>query len=103
MRYPAAMSIVGTHKLHVVLPVPQKEGYDYLCPAGGEAPAPGACLLAPLGKRELSGVVWGEAKDEVPPEKMKPLLAVHDLPPMTQGMRVFLERAAAYTLSPLGV
>ncbi|UWQ22611.1 primosomal protein N' [Jannaschia sp. W003] len=72
---------------------------DYRAPEGGAAV--GAFVEVPLGPRRVLGVVWGEAEGDWPVEKLRPVASVLDVPPMRPGMRDFLERAAAYTLTPL--
>ena len=72
---------------------------DYRAPEGGVRL--GAFVEVPLGPRKVLGVVWGEAEGDWPVEKLRPVLGVLDVPPMTAGMRDFLERAAAYTLTPM--
>ena len=78
---------------------------DYLAPPAGpgEAPlAPGDYVAAPLGGREAIAVVWGPGGDAPAKAKLKTIARRLDLPPMTEADRRFLERAAAYTMTPLG-
>ena len=72
---------------------------DYRAPEGGAAM--GAFVEVPLGPRTVMGVVWGEAEGDWPVERLRPVTRALDVPPMTPGMRRFLERAAAYTLTPM--
>ncbi|MEM7489541.1 MAG: primosomal protein N' [Pseudomonadota bacterium] len=72
---------------------------DYKAPAGGVVD--GAFVEVPLGPRLVPGVVWGPAEGDWPVEKLRAVARVLDVAPMTDGMRDFLERAAAYTLTPL--
>jgi primosomal protein N' (replication factor Y) len=78
---------------------PLDRALDYLAPEGGVVD--GAFVEVPLGPRLISGVVWGPAQGDWPVEKLRRVSRVLDVPPMTEGMRDFLERAAAYTLTPL--
>ena len=72
---------------------------DYLAPEGGvEA---GDFVEVPLGPRRCLGVVWGPGTGGFDLAKAKRIGRVLDLAPMGDGMRGFLERAAAYTLTPL--
>jgi primosomal protein N' (replication factor Y) len=72
---------------------------DYLAPAGGcDA---GDFVEVPLGPRRCLGVVWGPGEGGFDLGKAKAVGRVLDLAPMDAGMRGFLERAAAYTLTPL--
>lgn len=75
---------------------------DYRLPAGMAA-APGAIVRAPLGPRQLTGVVW-EA-DALPAEsvgdnRLRNLLAVHDAPPLPAPLRRLIEWTADYYLAP---
>ncbi|MFB2594889.1 primosomal protein N' [Paracoccus sp. p4-l81] len=83
----------------VVLPEGLGRALDYLAPEAGCAA--GDFVLVPLGPRRLVGVVWGPAAGDYPIEKLRAVIAVLDAAPMTEGMRAFLERAAAYTMTPL--
>lgn len=86
----------------VVLPYPFVTAYSYLCPE--DLPlVPGDFVLVPLGRREVAGVVWSrESTPEVAAEKLKPVIARFDVPPLTESQRSFLEWVAAYTVTPLG-
>ncbi|WGH79953.1 primosomal protein N' [Jannaschia ovalis] len=78
---------------------PLDRALDYRAPAGGVAD--GAFVEVPLGPRLVAGVVWGTAAGDWPVEKLRGVARVLDVPPMGAAMRDFLERAAAYTLTPL--
>lgn len=45
----------------VALPVPLRQRFDYLLPAGARPPVPGARVLVPFGKRSLVGLVVASA------------------------------------------
>lgn len=85
--------------LAVVLPEGLGRALDYRAPEGGCAV--GDFVLVPLGPRRLIGVVWGEAAGDYPADKLREVVAVLDTAPMAAPMRAFLERAAAYTMTPL--
>ena len=72
---------------------------DYRAPPGGATE--GDFVEVPLGPRRIVGIVWGEAAGDWPEEKLRPAIRVLDLPGMGAGMRDFLTRAAAYTLTPM--
>ncbi len=72
---------------------------DYRAPEGGVTE--GDFVQVPLGPRLVSGVVWGEATGDWPVEKLRTVGRVVDVPPMSMAMRDFLERAGAYTLTPM--
>lgn len=62
---------------------------------------PGAFVVVPLGARKVIGVVWGPGAGGFAPDRVKAIDHVLDLPPMQEGLRTFLTRAADYTLTPL--
>ncbi|MEQ9599551.1 primosomal protein N' [Marinovum algicola] len=72
---------------------------DYLAPAGGCHL--GAFVEVPLGPRRMLGVVWGAGAGEFDRAKLRAVIRVLDAAPMREGMRAFLTRAGAYTLTPL--
>ena len=93
----------GSACVSVVLPYPFSSGYSYLCP-DDLALVPGDFVLVPLGGREVPGVVWSlEESPEVAVEKLKPVLARFDVPPLSESHRQFLDWLARYTVSPLGL
>ncbi len=55
----------------------------------------------PLGPRRVLGVVWGEADGGIGADRLRPVLRVLDVSPMREELRLFLARAAEYTLTPL--
>lgn len=92
----------GSACVSVVLPYPFASGYSYLRPDDLSL-APGDFVLVPLGGREVPGVVWAlEESSEVAAEKLKPVLARFDAPPLSESHRQFLEWLARYTVTPLG-
>ncbi|WBV43987.1 primosomal protein N' [Pseudoroseomonas cervicalis] len=91
-------------RLRVLLPLPLAGAYDYRVPASWpEPPPPGAFVEVPLSGRSMVGVVWdGEADPNLPEKRLRDMLGVFDVPPMTQSLRKFVDWVAAYTLSPPG-
>ena len=85
--------------LAVLTTQPLDRPLDYRAPEGGVAD--GAFVEVPLGPRRVLGVVWGEAAGDWPVEKLRAVARVLDVPPMGDAFRDFLERAGAYTLTPL--
>ena len=71
---------------------------DYKAPEGGCGT--GDFVEVPLGPRRVLGVVWGAGEGGFDPAKIRPIARVLDVPPMRAEMRVFLIRAADYTLTP---
>ena len=76
---------------------------DYRVPQGMQV-APGSIVVAPLGPRQLMGVVWEE--DRLPAEpvgdnRLRNLIAVADAPPIAAPLRRLIEWTADYYLAPL--
>ena len=102
----AGEEIVRAHpaRLRVMLPLPLSEALDYLAPQGIAPPEPGSFVRVELGSRKVVGVVWeGSAGDELPLDRLKPIVDVLPAPPLRPEMRRFVERVSAYTLSPPGM
>ncbi|WP_406676013.1 primosomal protein N' [Roseobacter weihaiensis] len=78
---------------------PLGRALDYRAPEGG-CPL-GAFVEVPLGPRKVLGVVWGPGKGDYDLSKIRAAYRVLDAAPMREEMRDFLQRAAAYTLTPL--
>ena len=72
---------------------------DYRAPEGGCGD--GDFVEVPLGPRRVLGVVWGKARGDWDPAKVRAVHRVLDAPPMRAELRAFLTRAADYTLTPL--
>ncbi len=76
---------------------------DYRVPREMQV-APGSIVLAPLGPRQIAGVVW-EAEHmpsdaEVGDNRLRNLVAAYELPPIAAPLRRLIEWTAAYYLSP---
>jgi len=103
-----------THHIRVWLatPVPVGGGVlDYL--AEGEMPARGQVVIAPLGSRQVAGVVLGladrqdtfsqsKAKTGGKKMKLRPILRWADLPPLSDAFLDWLNRVAHWTMSHPG-
>ncbi len=76
---------------------------DYRVPAGMEV-GPGSIVVAPLGPRQLLGVVWEAERmpsdAEVGDNRLRNLLAVSDVPPLGAPLRRLVEWTADYYLAP---
>ncbi len=76
---------------------------DYRVPAGMDA-GPGSIVVAPLGPRQLLGVVWEAERmpsdAEVGDNRLRNLLAVADVPPLGAPLRRLVEWTADYYLAP---
>ena len=85
----------------VLLPMPAGSGYDYRIPAD-MAVSPGDFVRVPLGPRQMTGVVWGEADGAVPDDRLKAMIARHDAPPLSGAHRRFVDWIAAYAVAAPG-
>ena len=72
---------------------------DYKAPEGGCWL--GAFVEVPLGPRKVLGVVWGAGKGDWDISKVRQVRRVLDVAPMHSELRAFLEKAGAYTLTPI--
>jgi primosomal protein N' (replication factor Y) len=76
---------------------------DYRVPDGMPV-EPGSVVVAPLGPRQLVGVVWEPERlqtEEVGDNRLRPLVGVVDVPPIAAPLRRLAEWVADYYLSPL--
>jgi len=89
-------------RVRVLLPLPLDGAYDYLVPAD-MAVEPGSFVVVPLGRRELVGVVWGAATDEVAREKLKPIVELLDVPPLPAVTLQFVDWVASYSMALPGL
>ncbi len=72
---------------------------DYKAPEGGLWL--GAFVEVPLGPRKVLGVVWGPGVGDYDHSKIRSVIRVLDAAPMREEMRLFLEKAADYTLTAM--
>ncbi|WP_165800893.1 MULTISPECIES: primosomal protein N' [Bacteria] len=76
---------------------------DYRVPAGSHV-EPGSVVIAPLGPRQLLGVVWEPERmpsdAEVGDNRLRPLLGVVNVPPLAAPLRRLIEWTADYYLAP---
>lgn len=79
--------------------------YDYLVPDEMTL-VPGDIVKVPLGKKEISGVVWQAPQpvsaSTVPRHKFKTVLHKHNVPAFSEDMRQFIDWVAAYVMAPKG-
>src|SRR6202000_2258290 len=92
----AAKPVVG-----VLLPLPLAGAYDYKLPAGLNA-GRGALVAAPLGNREVLGVVWGAAEGTVGDNRLKVAEPLEGAPSLPPKLCDFIDWVADYTLNPPG-
>jgi primosomal protein N' (replication factor Y) len=84
----------------VLLPLPLPEPFDYCAPASMGL-SPGSHVVAPLGSREVRGVVWAVAPTPAA-GNLKPVLSVYPAPPLPDESRRFIDWAARYLVTPPG-
>ncbi|MGB3167805.1 MAG: primosomal protein N' [Alteraurantiacibacter sp.] len=76
---------------------------DYRVP-DGMAVEYGSVVVAPLGPRQIMGIIWEEKHlptDPVPEAKLRPLLDLVDVPPIREELRRLMEWTADYYIAPL--
>jgi primosomal protein N' (replication factor Y) len=89
-------------RVPVLLPYPFAGPFDYRLPIGMTL-EPGDIVQVPLNRREEIGVVWdGEADGAVGDNRLRPVSARLDAPPMRKDLRALVDWIAAYTLTPQG-
>jgi primosomal protein N' (replication factor Y) len=76
---------------------------DYRVPQGMTV-EPGSVVVAPLGPRQLIGVVWEPERlpsEHVGDNRLRNLIHAYDIPPIAAPLRRLVEWTADYYLSPL--
>ena len=76
---------------------------DYRLPEG-MATEFGALVIAPLGPRQVLGVVWEKerlAGADVPAAKLRSILEVLPVPPLSEPLRRLIEWTADYYVAPM--
>jgi primosomal protein N' (replication factor Y) len=91
-------------RLQVAVDTPQHAGLDTTLDYLSEQPlALGTLVRAPLGKREVLGIVWPGASGDVPDAELKPLVTVLDaLPPLDAAWQSLVSFASGYYQRGLG-
>ncbi len=72
---------------------------DYTSPETGCQT--GSFVEVPLGPRKVLGVVWGPGQGGYDRSKLRAVNRVLEAAPMREELRAFLEKCAAYTLTPM--
>ena len=89
-------------RVPVLLPYPFPGPFDYRVPAGLD-PQPGDIVLVPLNRREEVGVVWDGPPDHaVGDNRLRPIAAILDAPPMRDDIRRLVDWIASYTVTRPG-
>ncbi|MEM7689666.1 MAG: primosomal protein N' [Pseudomonadota bacterium] len=76
---------------------------DYSVPEEAQV-EPGSVVIAPLGPRKVTGIVWDEGHlpgTEVPAAKLRPILEVVPVPPLQAPLRRLIEWTADYYCAAL--
>ena len=76
---------------------------DYRVPDGMTV-EPGNVVIAPLGPRQITGIVWEEERlpaNDVPDSKLRPLVEVLPVRPLSAPLRRLIEWTADYYCAPL--
>ena len=94
-------SRIASDRTAVLIPLPVAGAYDYRIPEGMEL-APGRFVRIPLGVREVTGVVWGEAAGDVDETKLRDVAAVLEIPPLPADLLRTVAWTASYTMTPPG-
>ena len=100
---PPRLDLGGMSRCRVLLLNAALGPLDYRVPHGMEVGF-GSIVLAPLGPRQMTGVVWEPDKletEEVGDNRLRPLLQAYDLPPLADPLRRLIEWTADYYLSPI--
>ncbi len=95
----AERQFIADETVGVLTTEPLGRVLDYRAPEGGCGT--GDFVEVPLGPRRVIGVVWGPGQGDWDPAKVRPVTRVLDAAPMREELRLFLQRAADYTLTPL--
>ncbi|SEA04502.1 primosomal protein N' [Alkalimonas amylolytica] len=89
--------------IRIALPVPLRQSFDYLLPAGIEVQV-GCRVRVPFGKRALVGIVWQlQPADAFAEDALKPIIEPLDAAPvLSEHLCQLLSFAADYYHHPLG-
>lgn len=76
---------------------------DYSVPKGMKV-GPGSVVIAPLGPRQVTGIVWERERlpaNDVPDAKLRPIIEVLPVPPLSAALRRLIEWTADYYCAPM--
>jgi primosomal protein N' (replication factor Y) len=77
------------------------KAFDYAIPHGMPCDM-GTVVTIPLMGRKIQGVVWSENPPETPHAKIKEIISVISVPPLTKAHRTFIEKMAHYNFADKG-
>jgi primosomal protein N' (replication factor Y) len=87
----------------VLVPVAVAAPYTYAVPAGMSV-APGDIVAAPLGPRNVVGVVWDDPPDAtVGHNRLRRIEEKYEAPPIGREIRAFVDWVAHYTMTTRGM
>ena len=91
-------------RVHVAVEAPHHSGLSAPLTYASECPLlPGTLVRAPLGKREVPGVVWDDGADDGVVSELRPISqALASLPPLTAAWRELVEFSAGYYQRGIG-
>ncbi len=89
-------------RVSVLLPLPLEGAYDYEVGEDLEL-EDGDFVVAPLGRRQAAGVVWGPGKGETAAGKLRQISRKFDSPPLPAESRALVDWVSAYTLALPGL
>ncbi len=93
----------GTALLSCLVPIHLKGTLTYRWPFDQPVPPRGTRLLLPLGKRRITGILWGREESFPDKKRLKDVLEVlEEKPLIPEGLLDFIEWAASYYYYPLG-
>src|SRR4051794_10716389 len=95
---PLAREMPG--RASVLIPLALFTAYDYALPQGGFTPPLGAFVSVPLGRRSVTGVVWGDGDARIDAAKLKQIEAELPVPALPDISRRFIEWVASYNMAP---
>ena len=82
------------HRVSVALPLPLRQSFTYLVPAGEALPAPGTRVRVPFAERALTGVVLDELPGEAPGTERAILEILDDEPVCPPELLITARRVA---------
>jgi len=95
--------VAGDKVISVLVPVAVEAPYTYRVPAGLDL-WPGDIVAAPLGPRDVVGVVWDDPPDpSIGHNRLRPVSAKFDAPAIPEAVRRFVDWVANYTLAERGM
>ena len=86
--------------VQVLTPEPVNGGFlDYIVSKDGMIL--GSFVEVPIASRTCVGVLWGKGKNEIEKKKLRNIIRVLSIDPMSPELRTFLYQVAHYTINPL--